>query len=282
MSSDPGLPFTKMSGGGNDFLVLAEEAVASGTDLSSWARALCRRGLSVGADGILVLGPSRTADVRLIHYNADGGRSNLCGNGTRCAARWVRRRHGNQEAVTLETDAGTVEARFPSGGSVSIRFPFSCRRPESCRLELRDASPVEGFFLEVGIPHFLMHVDSLESIPVHDLGAAVRHHESFGPQGTNASFVSPRSDGSLDLRTFERGVEAETLACGTACVAAAILAVDQGWSRAPVVCHTRSGIDLEAQLEAGGDGYRDLRLLGDARFIYEGRLLGDALVWNGR
>lgn len=274
--------FTKMSGGGNDFVVLAREVLPRDTDLAVWVRRVCRRGLSAGADGVLVLGPSSTADARLMHYNADGGRSSLCGNGTRCAARWTRRQRGPVDCITLETDCGPVEARFPSGEQVSILLPFRCRAPQPRRVELEGAAAVQGYFVEVGIPHFVTPVESFEGVDVQETGGALRRHAMFAPRGTNASFVARCDDGSLEVRTFERGVESETLACGTACVAAAILAVERGWSRAPVVCHTRSGLDLRVELEAAAGAYHGLRLQGDARFIYEGHLAPEALTWNSR
>lgn len=273
--------FTKMSGGGNDFVVLAQEEAPAEADLVDWVRRVCRRGLSTGADGVLVLGPSSTADVRLVHYNADGGRSSLCGNGTRCAARWTQRRQGCVGQVMLETDCGLVQARFLPDEQVSILLPFVCSVPQWRRVPLEDAVAVEGYFVEVGIPHFLVPVESFGEVEVQQTGCALRRHSMFAPQGTNVSFVIHNDDGSLDLRTFERGVEAETLACGTACVAAAILAVERTWSRTPVVCHTRSGLDLRVELEAGAEGYHGLRLQGDARFIYEGRLAPEALQWIG-
>jgi diaminopimelate epimerase len=273
--------FTKMSGGGNDFLVLGEDQAPPEPERPAWVRRVCRRGLSVGADGVLVLGESPAADVRLVHYNADGGRPELCGNGARCAARWARLRRGGDGPLTLETDAGPVEARFPSPERVAIRFPFRCGRPRAQRLDLGELA-LDGFFLEVGIPHFLAPVESLEDYPVHRRGRRVREHPDFGARGTNATFLSRRDDGSLDLRTLERGVEAEVLACGTACVAAAVLAVDRGWSRSPVVCHTRSGIDLVAGLRGTEAGFEDLSLEGDARVIYRGNLHQEALAWTDR
>jgi diaminopimelate epimerase len=274
--------FTKMSGGGNDFVVLAQELAPPEADLAEWVRRVCRRGLSAGADGVLVLGASSTADMRLVHYNADGGRSSLCGNGTRCAARWTRRQRGPVDRVTLETDCGPVEAHFPSDEQVSILLPFACHAPQLRRVALQGAVAVEGYFVEVGIPHFVAPVESFEGVDVHETGGAIRRHAMFAPQGTNVSFMVHRDDGSLEVRTFERGVEAETLACGTACVAAAILAVERGWSQGPVVCHTRSGLDLRVELEAAEEGYHGLRLQGDARFIYEGRLASEALKWSNR
>jgi diaminopimelate epimerase len=273
-----GLPFTKMAGGGNDFIVIDARDARPIADLHGFVRDVCRRGLSVGADGVLLVDRSAGDPIVLAHYNADGGRSRLCGNGTRCAARWARLRHGGAEALRVRTDAGEVLARFPERrGRVELRLGFGCAAPEARRLDL-DGRPVEGHFVEVGIPHFLVEVPDVARAPVASLGPWLRRHPAFGPAGTNVSFVARRPDGSIDIRTFERGVEAETLSCGTGCVAAGVLAVHRGWRRGPVVCRTRSGVDLVVGATAGEGGtYADLRLEGDARVIYEGRLSADAI-----
>ncbi len=270
-----------MSGGGNDFLVVEAGLAPDDEQVSAWVRRLCHRGLSVGADGVLIVGSSATANARLVHYNADGTRSSLCGNGSRCAARWVRREQKLPGTVTLETDVGVLEARFPSDGQVSIGLPFHCRPPEARDVALGPGETIAGHFVEVGVPHFLVVVDSLEAAPVQDIGSRLRNHARFQPQGTNVSFVRRRPDGALELRTFERGVERETLACGTACIAAALLAAKEGWSQTPLICHTRSGIELTVEFDAVGDGYSGLRLVGDARFVYQGDLSDEGLVWGG-
>lgn len=279
MTGQPGtaVPFTKMSGGGNDFLVVEAGDLADLPDLGLWIRSVCRRGLSVGADGVLVMEGGIGTGARMIHYNADGGRSSLCGNGSRCAARWAHQHGWGGDPLTLETDSGPVVARFPAPGRASVRLSLTCAAPEPRRLELGEGGVAEGYFLSVGIPHFLEPVRSLEEVPVGSRGRQLRSHRTFGAAGANATFLQVGADGSLHLRTFERGVEAETLACGTACLAAAILAVDRGWSRAPVICHTRSGLDLIVGMEQVDGGYTGLTLEGDARVIYRGQLTGEAL-----
>jgi diaminopimelate epimerase len=140
--------------------------------------------------------------------------------------------------------------------------------------------PVRGFFVRVGIPHFVTRVAAIATAPVSVAGPAIRRHAEFGGDGTNVSFIAPREDGSLDIRTYERGVEGETLACGTGCVAAAAVAVDQGWTSSPVTCHTASGVDLSVGLVRTESGFEGLSLAGDARLIYAGRLHPEALTWG--
>ena len=279
-SQQPGLPFVKMSGGGNDFIVVTAEVAASITDLPRWVRAVCRRGLSVGADGVLVVGGSPGRAVTLAHYNADGGRSELCGNGTRCAARFALTQGWGGVPLRIETDAGAAEATFAANGEVSVRLEGTCARPQRVDLDLGEGGRVSGFFVRVGIPHFVTRVAAIASAPVGAAGPAIRGHASFGHDGTNVSFIAPRPDRTFDIRTYERGVEGETLACGTGCVAAAAVAVDQGWTSSPVTCHTASGIDLTVRLVPTGGGFGELSLTGDARMIYSGRVHPEALSWG--
>ena len=274
------LPFVKMSGGGNDFIVIAAELAAAIPDLQAWIRSVCRRGLSVGADGVLVVGGSPGEVISLVHYNADGGRSELCGNGARCAARFARAQGWGGEPLRLETDAGAVEASFAGNGEVTVRLGPACGLPQRVDLDLAPAGKVSGFFVTVGIPHFVSRVAAIATAPVSVTGPAIRRHGAFGSEGTNVSFIAPRPDGSLDIRTYERGVEGETLSCGTGCVAAAAVSVDQGWTSSPVTCHTASGIDLTVTVVRTESGFEGLSLAGDARLIYAGRLHPEALSWG--
>jgi len=276
----PPVRFTKMSGGGNDFIVVEAASLGAVPDVPYWVRRVCRRGLSVGADGVLVVEDLGPAEVQLVHYNADGGRSSLCGNGTRCAARWARPRAGGAETIRLATDAGPMEARFTPTGGVTVWLGLRCAAPQVRHVELEDGATVSGHYLEVGIPHFVARVEALGDIPVDRIGGSIRRHVAFGEAGTNVSFVAPRPDGVLEIRTFERGLEAETLACGTACVAAAVVAVEAGWTGPPVVCRPRSGIDLVVGLTETGGGYENLSLEGDARVICEGSIEPEALEWG--
>ena len=272
------LPFTKMSAGGNDFIVLAAERAEEIGDLPRWVEEVCARGMSVGADGVLIVGPDDEADARLVHYNADGGRSDLCGNGARCAARWARRHGLGGDPLRLRTDVGILDATFPDADQVRLQLGLSCPRPELRRLALPGGTIESGHFLLVGIPHLVIRVEDCETVDVEGRGRALRWHQEFQPDGTNVSFVAPASRGGLHIRTFERGVEGETLACGTGCCAAAVVAAELGWCEPPVVCHTRSGVALEVGFRDAGEGYEDLTLCGEARIVYEAQLSPEAMA----
>lgn len=271
------LRFTKMSGGGNDFIVIDASEAAALRDPAAFARLACRRGSSVGADGVLVVGPGEGSALRLIHRNADGGRSALCGNGTRCAARWAWDRGLRDSPTVMETDAGPVRATALPDGGVRLGLPMRLDPPELREVAVAD-DRVRGYLLQVGVPHFLVPVPRVEDVDVAARGAAIRRADPFRDAGINVSFVARREDGDLDIRTYERGVEAETLSCGTGCVAAGVTALAAGWSASPVSCHTRSGIVLVVRAAPSPDGYGDLELAGDARRIYEGLLGPEALV----
>jgi diaminopimelate epimerase len=276
----PPVAFTKMSASGNDFIVLDAAEAARLPDPEGWIRRVCQRALSVGADGVLVVGAATAGGVPVAHFNADGGRSALCGNGTRCAARWSRRRGLGGDPLRLLTDAGEVVATFPGGERVTVELAPSVGSPSPRRVDLPGGSTVSGFSLTVGIPHFVARVARVAEVPVDSLGSQIRRHPGFGDAGTNASFVELGADGSLEIRTFERGVERETLACGTACMAAAVVAADRGWSSAPVRCRPRSGIEVAVDFDRTDRGYAAIRLTGDARLIYEGRLTAEAARWG--
>jgi len=185
-----------------------------------------------------------------------------------------------RDAVRRSLGARPMEARFTPTGGVTVWLGLRCAAPQVRHVELEDGATVSGHYLEVGIPHFVARVEALGDIPVDRIGGSLRRHVAFGEAGTNVSFVAPRPDGVLEIRTFERGLEAETLACGTACVAAAVVAVEAGWTGPPVVCRPRSGIDLVVGLTETGGGYENLSLEGDARVICEGSIEPEALEWG--
>jgi diaminopimelate epimerase len=266
-----------MSGGGNDFIVLDASEAVTIRDPAAFARLACRRGSSVGADGVLVVGVGEGGVLRLIHRNADGGRSALCGNGTRCAARWAWDRDLVRGPTVIETDAGPVRATSLPEGGVRLGFPLRVD-PPVLREVMVGEDRVQGYLLQVGVPHLLVRVPRVEDVDVAARGAAIRRAEPFRDAGINVSFVARRADGDLDIRTYERGVEAETLSCGTGCVAAGVMALAAGWSTSAVSCHTRSGVVLAVRAAPSADGYGDLELAGDARRIYEGLLGPEALL----
>jgi diaminopimelate epimerase len=267
--------FVKMSGAGNDFVVL-DGAVWESLpgDRTTWVRGVCRRGVSVGADGVLVVSPERTGRVRVLFFNPDGGEA-FCGNGSRCAARFALARSlVPNPAMILTTSAGDVPA-VVAGGLVSLTLP-----PPSDRGELVLADPAGSFrarWILAGVPHLVVPVSGLASYPLERVGPSLRRHASLGPEGANVNLVERDAAGRVHVRTFERGVESETLACGTGAVAVAFAARLAGAGETVVVV-PRSGLALTVVLD--GDSARPLRarLTGDARFVLEGLLDPEAIV----
>ena len=267
--------FTKMAGGGNDFLVFDSDGGALSEEDRTRLALACRRGLSVGADGALFLVPSGAQRVRVDYFNADGGSASFCANGTRCAARYAVR-HGLVSGGLLElsTGWGPIEARV-EGERVTLSLPAVAAPGEAVSISGRGLPPT-AIPMTVGVPHLVVFVrGDLSKLAIDRLGPAVRHHPA-APDGANANFVRAGKGNRIEVRTWERGVEGETLSCGSGVVAAAIVAGRQGLAASPVVCGTRSGVALTVEFRDEGTSITGIRLTGDAREVYAGELLEDA------
>lgn len=263
------LAFTKMSGAGNDFIVLTGAAWESLTgDRAAWISAVCRRGLSVGADGVLVVAAAGDGRVRVDYFNSDGG-SAFCGNGSRCAARFARHRGlAGSDAMTLATAAGDVPA-VVTGERVLLTLPPPVDR--GALSVSSGAERVHGRWIVAGVPHLVVPVEGLAAQPLARLGPWVRRHPALGPDGANLDLVEQDGEGRVHVRTYERGVENETLACGTGAVAAAFAARIAG-APASVTVIPASGVPLSVTIEGTPAHPRAALLEGDARFIFEGVL----------
>ncbi len=271
--------FTKMSGAGNDFLLFAADGEnLDAADRERLAR-LCRRRLSVGADGALFVKKSGEGRVRVDYYNADGGPASFCANGTRCAARFARRAgmFEGEDAVLL-TGWGEIRAHVEEpAGRVTLFLPDI--PPPSPSIPLSVAGlPPRAVPIAVGVPHLVVVTRELDGLDLGRVGPPIRSHPSQ-PEGANANFVRVEDRGRLRIRTYERGVEAETLACGSGVVAAAVVARAQRLVDPPVRCETRSGSVLTVDFEPSDTGARNVRLTGDARFIYEAETAPDAAAF---
>jgi diaminopimelate epimerase len=267
---DP-LAFTKMAGGGNDFVVIDNRTgrVSNGGEL---ARRICTRALSVGADGLILIESTTRATIRIRYYNADGSLGEFCGNGTRCAARFAFLNGIAGPKMSIETDVGIVSAEVSDGGAVTISLPapqaFRAERP----LPVAD-TVVRGSSIIVGVPHYVLFLrGDLWSQDIASLGRQIRGHRELQPEGANVNFVVVRDSHSIEVRTYERGVEGETLSCGSGVVASTVVGALFGKVKSPVSVLTRSGITLEVSYELHGDEIRDARLKGDARLIYRASL----------
>ncbi len=266
------LDFWKMNGAGNDFVMIDNRQ--GGLDLSGEAIArLCDRNRGVGADGVLLVEPAEAdADFRMRYYNADGGEAEMCGNGARCFARFSRRLlEKDVESLSFETPAGEIHARFV-GENVCLQMsnPHSWQDPRQLDLEgqLRDVH-----FVNTGVPHAVVFVDHLEEVDVFAEGAATRYHEAFAPKGTNANFVQVESPGHLAIRTYERGVEGETLACGTGVVASALAHAKTHDVSSPVQVRVRGGDTLQVTFQSVDSDFRSVTLTGPADFVFQGRII---------
>ena len=270
------IPFAKMSGSGNDFIVIDNRKdLVPRRRMRSFVKAVCRRGLSVGADGVIFIQRSSRAHFRWHYYNADGGEAEMCGNGSRCAARFTVLRKIAPTTLTFETLAGVIHAEVGVKG-VTVRLPL----PTDLRLHLTvdvEGKSYDAHFLNTGVPHTVLFVDDVEAVDVAHLGRAIRFHPMFKPAGTNANFVEIDGPTRLAIRTYERGVEGETLACGTGAVAAALLAGFLGKARSPVTLKTRGGPPLKVGFALDGGAVSRVELTGEARLVYEGTLWPEAL-----
>jgi diaminopimelate epimerase len=264
-----GRTFYKMSGSGNDFVMVDATREAPGALATpAVVQAVCARATGVGADGIVFLERSDVADFRMTYLNSDGSRAALCGNASLCSARLA----SELGIVTapefrVETDAGVLGARLVSGTAEVDLQPVVEVRP---RLPFRlEAGERWAGFVLAGVPHLTLRVDDVEAVDVVGRGRPLRHEPSL-PGGANVNFVAPAGPGRWRIRTYERGVEGETLACGTGSVATAILLADAGEAGEAVRLETRSGLAHTVRLARASGAWLP-SLSGEARLVFEGR-----------
>ena len=275
------IPFMKFAGSGNDFILIDNRrGVIAPRQLKRLAVKLCRRRWSIGADGLIVIEPSLRADFKWKFFNADGSRAGFCGNGARCAARFALIKRIARRHMVFETDVGLVAAEVVRlhGERVKVRMPD----PKHLRFEVN--IPINGqvftaHLVDTGVPHCVYLVDDINAIDVEHIGYATRHHPLFGPMGTNVNFVNVESARRIRIRTYERGVEGETLACGTGSIAAAVVANAISSVVSPVTVLPASGLPLIVSFAREDGRWRTVHLEGDARVIYDGRIRPEALGW---
>ncbi len=263
------LSFWKMNGAGNDFVMLDNRNLSLKLSKDEIAK-LCDRHRGVGADGLLAVEPATDgADWKMRYYNADGGEAEMCGNGARCFARFVNKLHENSlSEVKFETLAGVIGAEF-DGDQVRINMsePHSLKLNQSLNV---DGTTLQVHSVNTGVPHAVVFVDDLEKTEVVRFGAGLRYHEAFAPKGTNANFAKVTGPGSIAIRTYERGVEDETLACGTGMVACALIAHELHGFSSPVSVLVKGGDTLRIGFEKDGSTYRNVTLYGPADFVFQG------------
>jgi diaminopimelate epimerase len=267
ISMDEPIDFAKMAGGGNDF-ILIDNRDRIVIDPAALAEAACMRRLSVGADGLILVDRSSRADVRMVYFNRDGSRADFCANGTRCAARFAHLEGMTGPELALETDAGIIPATV-TGARVTLRL--EAPRDYAADFALSEGMP--GSRIMVGVPHWVTFVEeNLWGIDVITTGREARHHQRLQPEGANINFVTVSSPERIEVRTYERGVEDETLSCGSGVVASVCVAALERGVVSPVTVLTRSGIEYQVSFVMDGGLPRELQLSGDARLVYRGAI----------
>lgn len=256
--------YYRVSGAGNDFLALVEPLFRPHpSQIAAW----CRRGLSLGADGLFILERDRDG-VRMEYFNSDGGPAALCLNGTRCAAALAFALGWEKEKTVIKTGAGPVPARRVTSDEVEIEVDAPPAPSE--RAPKVAGRAVSGFYLDVGVPYFVVPWgEELELAPVTTMGRALRHHPAFGEAGANVDFVRFPGPRRVEVRTYERGVEEETLASGTGMIAAVAVGRASGRLEAAVSVLTAGGCELEVGAPEKGKW----TLAGDARLVAQGEIL---------
>jgi diaminopimelate epimerase len=265
------LEFTKMNGAGNDFVLIDNRSHQTELQPAQIVR-LCDRHKGVGADGVILLVPcvSGKADWAWDFYNSDGSSAEMCGNGARCFARFVRRLTGGDGPISFETRAGVITALFKdSNVTVNLTPPKDLKLRQQVPLTLGVAKINS---LDTGVPHAVLFVPDADKAMVSILGAEIRNHPHFAPKGTNVNFVQVLGPGRIRVRTYERGVEGETLACGTGVTASALITAELRAYPSPVQVQVQSGDTLEISFERSNGQFTQVGLTGPAEFAFEGRI----------
>jgi len=269
------VPFAKMSGSGNDFILIDNRSrVLHERQIAAFVTGICRRRLSAGADGVILIEGSETADFRWRFFNADASLAEMCGNGARCAARFAFLQGICGARLRFETGAGVIEAQVEG-----MRVKVKMTDPQDLRLDLRidlASGSLTVCSVNTGVPHAVVLTDGVERVDVARVGREIRFHPQFAPEGTNANFICKESPGGIAIRTYERGVEGETLACGTGAVAGALVAASILGLTSPVSVRTAGGGHLTVHFENRSGFFRDVYQEGDARLVYTGVLHPEA------
>jgi diaminopimelate epimerase len=261
------IKFYKLCASGNDF-ILVDNRKNVIKDASSFARAVCPRCSAIGADGVLLVEDSKKSDVKMRIINADGSEPEMCGNGARCFALFANRNLGFPKSFTIETIAGEIKAEV-NGDLIKVKLtdPFDIKDEETLRI---GPDEISYFFINTSVPHVVVFVEDLNGFSIREQGSKIRYHEKFKPQGTNANFVRNLGVNDISIRTYERGVEDETLACGTGSTASAIVSAMRKGCKPPVNVKTRGGETLRVYFDIDGKKVNNVYLEGKASLVYEG------------
>ena len=264
------IPFVKMSGAGNDFVVIDNRDSILPHAETDFLRKICQRRVSIGADGVLLVEKSDLADFKMCYFNSDGNEVETCGNGARCISRFAYLNGIASDKMRFETKVGIYQSEVIKS-NVKVRLGNPTQVRLSFPLQLSDGVH-DVSFANTGVPHVVLLSENLEEVDVTHFGTQIRYHEDFEPAGANANFVQVRSNQEIYIRTYERGVEDETFACGTGSVASVIVLALGGKVFSPVRVNTLSGFNLTVYFDLVDDEAQDVYLEGDARLICEGQI----------
>ena len=270
------IEFWKMNGSGNDFILMDNrDGRINDEEMSFLVERVCRRRESVGADGVIFVTGSDQYDFGWRFFNADGGEVEMCGNGGRCVSRFAYLNGIADSKMTFETLAGPVEAEV-KGRCVKVLMP----KPTGLSMDL-DLGPLDGWktvdFINTGVPHVVVSVDDLPNHPVREQGRTIRFHSLFAPEGTNVNFMRIAGPDLIEVRTYERGVEDETLACGTGAIACALIASIREKVSSPVEAKTRGGEKLTIHFNKEDMFFNQPWLEGNTSIVYRAHLNEEAL-----
>ena len=260
-----------MNGAGNDFVLVDNRAKSIRLSREQVIR-LCHRQRGIGADGLILLTPcdSGKAQWGWSFYNSDGSDAEMCGNGSRCFARFIQKLTGVQGRLTFETGAGIISAELIGDlASIGLTKPKELKLNQV--LQLSSGSQTIHS-LNTGVPHAVLFVQDATQAPLAVLGPEVRRHTHFGTKGTNVNFVQILFPGTIRVRTFERGVEGETLACGTGVTASALISARLHHFSSPVKVRVQGGDELEVHFEDKAGEFDQVKLVGPADFVFEGKI----------
>lgn len=262
-------PFLKMTGSGNDFIIIDNRDSKIDDYNSDFIKRICHRQLSLGADGVIFIENSTKADFKWSFFNSDGSVAEMCGNGSRCAARFAYLNGIAPQKMKFETLAGIIEAEIKDEPNVKVQLTKPFGEKLNFKLDNYNIS-----FINTGVPHSVLKVEHLDEVDVAKTGSFLRYHNDFTPAGTNVDFYEIIDNSTVRMRTYERGVEGETLACGTGAAAVAYVAVKNERLISPIKIITSSGLILKIYLEN-----EDIFLEGEARIICEGFLHKESYIY---
>lgn len=270
MSGGTKVSFTKMAGAGNDFIMVNNVGNKVSPDWSAFAARFCAPKTGIGADGVVVLNADRDTDFNFRIFNADGSEAEMCGNGARCAALFARDQGIAKDSMRFKTMAGIIGARI-DGAEVAIEMTEPFGLETGIALEALGKNLITHF-VNTGVPHAVIFSEAVIAEPVAQLGRAVRYHTRFAPAGTNANFVQVLSPERVQVRTYERGVEDETFACGTGAVASAIISHHLGKvTRRPVHVNVKGG-ELKIDFTCKDGIYTRVWLIGPVATVFTGEV----------